>query len=222
MIKLVIFDLDGTLLNTIDDLGNSCNYILSKHGFPTHSLDSYRFFVGNGVRKLVERALPEDKRSADLVDELKNEFIEYYSQHSEDATAPYEGIPELLEELQSRGVKLAVASNKFMSGTQALVKKYFKDIEFVSVFGQREGIPAKPDPRIVYDIIEESGVQNKTEILYIGDTGVDMQTCTSAGVKGVGVLWGFRPKEELEQNGAEYLVEKPQDIISILDNRTSL
>lgn len=216
MIKLVIFDLDGTLLNTIDDLANSCNYILNKNELPVHPLDSYRFFVGNGISKLIERSLPQEKRSAEFVDQLRQEFIDYYSLHSEDKTAPYAGIVNMLEELQSKGVKLAVASNKFMSGTQALVKKYFGNIEFVSVFGQREGIPTKPDPRIVFDIIAESGIANKEEILYIGDTGIDMQTCTNANIKGVGVLWGFRSKEELEENGATYFAEEPTDILDII------
>lgn len=216
MIKLVIFDLDGTLLNTINDLGDSCNYILQKHGFPVHPLDSYRFFVGNGITKLIERVIPENERNADFISQLRHEFIRYYTQHAEDKTAPYEGITDLLHELQAEGIGIAVASNKFMAGTQALVKKYFGEINFVSVLGQREGIPVKPDPQIVYDIMNESGVQNRNEILYVGDTGTDMQTCTQAGIQGVGVLWGFRTKEELEMNGASYFIEKPSEILDII------
>lgn len=216
MIKLVIFDLDGTLLNSIDDLGDSCNYILEKHGFPTHPLDSYRFFVGNGVAKLVERALPEDKREPNFIEKIRQEFVAYYSLHAEEKTAPYDGIIELLEKLSTDGIMLAVASNKFIAGTTALVKKYFGDFEFVSVLGQREGIPVKPDPRIVYDVINISGIENKDEILYVGDTSIDMQTAANAGVKSIGVEWGFRPKSELIENGADYIISKPVEILDII------
>lgn len=219
MIKLVIFDLDGTLLNTLDDLADSCNYILEKYGFPIHPSDSYRYFVGNGIGKLIERAIPEDKRQSDFIEQLRKEFIAYYSLHAEDKTAPYEGIVTLLQDLRSHGIMLAVASNKFMAGTQSLVKEYFGNIDFVSVFGQREGIPVKPDPRIVFDIMEESGITNKEEILYVGDTATDMKTCTNAGIKGIGVLWGFRTEKELKENGATYFVSKPSEIFDIIANK---
>jgi len=216
MIKLIIFDLDGTLLNTLDDLADSCNYILKKHGFRTHSLDAYRFFVGNGISKLIERAIPEEERNDDFIEKLRKEFICYYSAHAEDKTAPYTGIMDLLHALQDKGIKLAVASNKFIEGTQSLVKKYFGDIQFISVFGQREGIPVKPDPQIVFDIMKDSGIMNKEEILYAGDTGTDMKTCKNAGIKGIGVLWGFRTKEELKENGAKYIVNNPSEIMDII------
>jgi phosphoglycolate phosphatase len=216
MIKLVIFDLDGTLLNTLDDLADSCNYILRQHNFPTHPLNAYRFFVGNGIAKLVERALPENRKNTEFIEQIRLEFIEYYSLHAEDKTAPYEGIVTLLKELRKQDIELAVASNKFMAGTQALVQKYFGDITFSAVFGQREGIPVKPNPQIVYDIMEKSGIQDKKEILYVGDTGTDMQTCTNAGIKGIGVSWGFRTKEELKENGAAYIVDSPENILDII------
>lgn len=215
MIKLIIFDLDGTLLNTINDLGKSCNYILEQHGFPTHPLQAYRFFVGNGVSKLIERALPETQRSPEFVEKLRKQFVEYYSKHSEDETAPYPGIMKMLKELESKQIKLAVASNKFIEGTQSLVQKFFPDIQFASVLGQREGIPVKPDPQIVYDVMREAGITNKNEILYAGDSGADMQTCVNSGIKGIGVLWGFRSKEELLENGAEYIVEDPSEIVQL-------
>lgn len=216
MIKLVIFDLDGTLLNTLDDLADSCNYILKKHGFATHEVETYRYFVGNGVGKLVERALPEDKRDPNYVETIRQEFVEYYSLHAEDKTAPYPGIVSILEKIASKNIKMAVASNKFIAGTRALVKKYFENIEFSSVIGQRDGIPVKPNPQIVYDVMEESGILDKNEILYIGDSGADMKTAVNAGVQSVGVLWGFRSESELIENGAEYLVSTPNEILDIL------
>lgn len=217
MIKLVIFDLDGTLLNSLDDLADSCNYILAKNGFETHPLHSYRYFVGNGVAKLVERALPENHRDSHFVEFIRKQFVEYYSKHAEDKTAPYDGINDLLAGLTARGIQMAVASNKFMAGTEALVREYFGNFKFVSVLGQREGIPVKPDPQIVYDIMSVSGITNKSEILYVGDTSVDIQTCLNAGIKSVGVEWGFRTREELLNTGADYIVACPNEILNLLD-----
>lgn len=216
MINLVIFDLDGTLLNTLGDLAYSCNYILKRNGFPEHPVESYKYFVGNGVAKLVERALPEDKRDASFVEKIRLEFVEYYSEHSEDMTAPYSGVVDLLDELSGKGLKLAIASNKFISATQSLAKRYFPDVDFVSVLGQREGVPVKPNPQIVYDVMADAGVKNKSEILYIGDSGADMLTAVNAGVKSVGVLWGFRTEKELMENGADFLVESPGEISEIV------
>lgn len=219
MIKLAIFDLDGTLLNTIDDLADSCNYILEKNHFPVHPINSYKYFVGNGMTKLIERALPcELKNNSGEVERVKKEFIEYYSTHSTSKTAPYNGVIEMLKTLNSMNIKLAVASNKFIEGTQSLVKKYFYEINFSSVLGQRAHVPMKPNPQIVYDIMNEIGINNKEEILYIGDTGTDMQTAVNSGIKSVGVLWGFRSEEELKEFGAEYIVSKPDEIIKLIKN----
>jgi len=215
MKKLVIFDLDGTMLNTIDDLANSCNYILEKYNFPIHSVEKYKTFVGNGAKKLIERALPEEKRNEEFVEKLHMKFVGYYSQHSEEKTAPYVGILKLLKDLSKKEVKLAVASNKFISATRSLVKKYFWEFEFSSVLGQREGIPIKPNPQIVYDVMNESDVIDKHEVIFVGDSGEDMKTATNAGVDSIGVLWGFRSKEELEENGAKHIVEKPENILDI-------
>lgn len=216
MIKLVIFDLDGTLLNTLDDLADSCNYILNKYGFPQHPVEAYRYFVGNGVAKLVERALPEDVRTPEFIEKVRKDFVEYYSAHAEDKTCPYDGILKLLEDISAKDIKLAVASNKFIAGTKALVKKYFDHIEFTSVLGQREGVPVKPNPQIVYDVMAESGITDKKHILYIGDSGADMKTAMNAGVESVGVLWGFRDRAELKENGASYFVESPTEILDII------
>ena len=147
---------------------------------------------------MVERALPEEARTLGHIDEVLGYFRQYYMRHCEDLTAPYTGIVELLRELQSRGVLLAVASNKFQIGTESLIKRYFPDINFVAVLGQREGVPVKPNPQIVFDIIQLAGV-TKEQTLYVGDSGVDMQTAVAAGVDSVGVLWGFRTADELLQ-----------------------
>ncbi len=210
--KLIIFDLDGTLLNTLEDLADSGNYILSKYGFNQHSLDDYRYFVGNGIYKLVERILPENKREKTFVEEVRSEFMTYYDQHKADKTAPYQGIIELLEELQQRGIQMAIASNKAQEAMDPLVEFYFPTVTFAAVFGQRTGKPTKPDPDIVFDILNKTNI-SKSDTLYVGDTAVDMQTAKSAGVKSVGVLWGFRPKEELVQAQAELIIEKPEELL---------
>lgn len=215
MIKLVIFDLDGTLLDTIEDLANATNHALSQFRFPVHPVEAYRFFVGNGVNKLLERAAPEVHRNADTVSMLKHEFIKYYVTHAEDCTKPYPGIPELLTELAQKDIRLAVASNKMHDATVQLVKKYFPDIEFTAVFGQRDGFPIKPDPEILDTIINNAGIE-KNEILYVGDSGVDVMTALNAKVPFMGVLWGFRPRKELEELGAKQFAETTKDILDFI------
>ncbi len=215
MTKLVIFDLDGTLLNTIDDLATSTNYALQCAGYPQHDLLAYRYFVGNGINKLIERALPYDKKNETEVAKLRKDFIEYYERHMSDLTKPYDGIVSLLENLQAQGIAIAVASNKYQEATQALVAKFFPQIHFVAVFGQREGIAPKPDPTIVFDILQIAGVE-KDEVLYVGDTNVDMTTARNGGVRSVGVTWGFRPQLELEESGANSIVHHPDDILALL------
>ncbi|MEA4981923.1 MAG: HAD family hydrolase [Paludibacter sp.] len=211
MIKLVIFDLDGTLLDTIEDLANATNHALKQFNFPVHEVASYRFFVGNGVNKLLERALPEAHKNADAISMLKHEFLKYYLIHAEDCTKPYPGIPELLTKLYKAGYQLAVASNKMHEATIELVGRFFPGISFTTILGQREGIPVKPSPAIVDEIVECAGV-TKSETLYVGDSGVDAATSLNAGVPFVGVLWGFRPQQELEAAGATRFVEKPEEI----------
>ncbi|QII69606.1 HAD family hydrolase [Apibacter sp. B3706] len=219
MTKLAIFDLDGTLLNTLNDLADSCNYILEKNHLPVHALDSYKNFVGNGMTQLIERALPSELKSdLEVIEKIKDEFIKYYTKHSDIKTAPYDGVIEMLKSLSSMNIKLAVASNKFMEGAQALVKKYFSEIKFSSVFGQRTNVPMKPNPQIVYDIMNELGITNKEEIIYVGDTGTDMQTAVNAGITSIGVLWGFRYEEELKKYGAEYIVKRPEEILRLVKN----
>lgn len=215
MTKLIIFDLDGTLLYTLEDLADSCNHILQKHQLPTHPLDSFRYFVGNGIKKLVERALPEDQRKEPFIEEFFQEMVSYYDLHKADKTKPYSGIVDTLEQLQQQGIMLAVASNKVNKTMAPLMKQYFPGIRFTAFFGQREGIPIKPHPQIVFDIMNVANVTPE-ETLYVGDTAVDMQTAHSAGLRAVGVLWGFRDREELEAQKAEFIIEKPEELLGLL------
>jgi len=215
MKKLIIFDLDGTLLNTVADLAHSTNHALRKFGFPTHDIDEYRFFVGNGINKLFERALPEGEKTEENILRIRKEFISYYEQHNMDDSSPYPGITELLNQLQDKGFLLAVASNKYEEGTRELINHYFPQINFIAVHGQRENVPVKPDPTIVNEIIEIARV-GKDEVLYVGDSGVDMQTTKNADVTGVGVTWGFRPRAELESFSPDYIVDEASQILSIL------
>ena len=209
MKKLVIFDLDGTLLNTIADLAHSTNYALNKLGYPTHEIEKYNFMVGNGIDKLFERALPEEEKSKENVLRVRKEFVPYYDIHNADDSRPYPGIPELLSYLQNAGVQIAVASNKYQAATQKLVDHYFPEIHFTAVFGQREGVKVKPDPIIVSDILEVAKVA-KEEVLYVGDSGVDMQTAHNGGLTACGVTWGFRSRQELEDAGADHLADTPE------------
>lgn len=214
--KLIIFDLDGTLLDTIADLARAANYALRCNGYPEHPIEAYRFFVGNGINNLIKRALPEPDRTEENVLRLRRDFVEYYNDHNADLTRPYPGIVPLLEKLQREGIVLAVASNKYQQATQTLVARYFPSVDFCAVFGQREGVPIKPDPQIVYDILSASRA-DKDWTVYVGDSGVDMKTALSAGIKSIGVLWGFRPKEELEETGACFLADRVERIPNILE-----
>jgi phosphoglycolate phosphatase len=212
MKKLIIFDLDGTLLDTIGDLAAATNFALREFGFPEHPEEAFRFFVGNGINKLIERALPEAHRSADEISMVKHRFLNYYQQHGEEQTRPYPGISELLISLNAKAFKLAVASNKYHEGTTTLVRFFFPEIEFAGVLGQRDGVPVKPSPVIVEELMEKAGV-TKDETLYVGDSGVDAATALNAGVDFVGVLWGFRPQAELEAAGARHFALTATDIL---------
>lgn len=211
MKKLVIFDLDGTLLNTIADLAHSTNYALNKLGYPTHEIEKYNFMVGNGIDKLFERALPEGEKSKENVLRVRKEFVPYYDIHNADDSRPYPGIPELLSYLQDAGIQITVASNKYQAATQKLIDHYFPEIHFTAVFGQREGIKVKPDPTVVFDILEVAKV-TKEEVLYVGDSGVDMQTAANARVTACGVTWGFRPRAELEEFSPQYIVDTAEEV----------
>lgn len=214
MIKSIIFDLDGTLLNTIEDLANACNYALTTLGYKTHEVEKYKTFVGNGRYKLVERMLPEDRRDMENIEKALKLFDTYYEKHMIDMTKPYDGIMEMLDSLINIGINIAVVSNKPHEFTTEVVKNYFGD-RFKVVYGHKKNTKEKPDPWTVLEVIEEFNV-NKDECLYIGDSEIDINTAKNAGVKSVGVEWGFRGKGELEAAGANYIVNKPEQILEIL------
>ena len=214
--KLAIFDLDGTLLNTIGDLAEAANHMLALRNLPQHDYPTYCTFVGNGIMRLVERALPEELRTTEYVAAARRDFLAYYIDHIDQKTVPYAGITELLSALQARGVRLAVASNKFQAGTEKLIRAYFPQIDFEVVFGQRPEVPLKPDPAVVEEILTLTGVARE-EVLYVGDSGVDMLTARAAGVRSVGVTWGFRSREELVACEAEQIVEHAEEILTLLD-----
>ncbi len=216
MKKLYIFDLDGTLLDTVADLGNSCNHVLSQAGYPTHPQDAYYKFVGNGIAKLIERALPADACTAENVEKLLPPFRSYYNLHMADDTKPYRGVCELLADIQDRGALIAVASNKYQAATENLVKKYFPEIKFAAIFGQRDNVPVKPDPAIVRDIMNVAEITKETDIVYIGDSLVDMQTAKNSSVEFVAVTWGFCPRESLAENNPSYIADNIEELRKIL------
>lgn len=212
---LVIFDLDGTLLNTIADLAEAANYALEKCGYPKHSPVAYPYYVGNGVRKLLERVLPEDERTAENVELMYGHFIEYYGNHLTRYTQPYPGITKLLHDLRDNDIDIAVASNKYQSAVTELVECFFSDVEWASVAGQREGVPVKPDPSIVFSILLDCPTP-KADVVYVGDSGVDMVTARRASVTSVGVTWGFRGEKELRENYADHIVESTDEILNLV------
>lgn len=213
--KVVIFDLDGTLLNTIADLAAAANHALTALGFPRRGEDECTRFVGNGVTKLLERALPDGAKTPENVERMREEFFKYYDEHLWDKTTVYPGITELLEALQTQGALLAVASNKYQSATERLVKHFFPQIHFLDVLGQRDGVPVKPDPDIVHEILLSAGAK-KEDVLYVGDSDVDVQTAQNAGVRVCAVTWGFRSRELLEGYRPDFVTGNPADILAMI------
>ena len=214
---LLIFDLDGTLINTIDDLGQACNHALSACGFPTHKIEDYPRLVGNGINKLIERALPEEHRNEATVLRLREHFVPFYDQHNCDLTRPYDGIPELLQTLKAAGHTLAVASNKYQAATEKIVAHFFPNT-FDVVLGERAGIPRKPDPKIVWDILASlpSTINHKPSTLYVGDSLVDAATARVADLPFVACTWGFCTEEQLAQAQPNYMIHHPSEIVQII------
>lgn len=213
--RLVVFDLDGTLLDTIADLAAATNFALASFGYPTHDIDDIRGYVGNGIGKLLERALPQNSRNAGSLEQMRSVFVPYYNEHNADLSKPYPGVCDMLERLQAEGLMLAVASNKYQAATEKLVARYFPDIRFIAIFGQRAGVPVKPDPQIVFDIVSKAGV-SLDEVIYVGDSGVDMQTARHAGVDAIGVAWGFRPRTELEEEHPLALADEAGNVVEMV------
>lgn len=214
MKQLVIFDLDGTLINSIADLGAAANFALTQCGFPTHPITSYPKFVGSGVSKLLERVLPESSRTPEQIEVMRGYFKEYYGEHMTDATEPYPGIPELLEQLTERGIAVAVASNKYQKAVEELVNHYFPNIPWAAVEGQKEGVPVKPDPSIVFEILGKRPTP-KAGVLYVGDSGIDMDTARRACVESAGVTWGFRSITELRDHYADHITDSPTALLRL-------
>lgn len=214
-IQLVIFDLDGTLLDSVEDIAASTNYALQQMGHPTHPVSSYKNFVGNGIAKLFERALPENVCTSKNISIMREYFTAWYHDHMTDATRPYEGLPKLLEELHNKDIKLAVASNKYHEATVRLTAHYFPNLPFVAVLGHRSSHPTKPDPAIVQEILDKSGIPAKNT-LFVGDSGVDMQTAINSNTIACGVSWGLRPRTELESFHPAFLVDTTAQLREVL------
>jgi phosphoglycolate phosphatase len=212
-IRAVLFDLDGTLADTLADLANATNWALAQLRCPTWSIDSYRYRVGRGARELCALALPADKQQ--LVDVAVRLMREHYDAHCFDLTTLYPGIPELISALAERGTKLAVLSNKPDDFTKRVIAHYFKPSPFAIVRGQLPNVPLKPDPTAALQIAQDLAIA-RAHWLYLGDTNTDMQTARAAGMEPVGVLWGFRDREELVQSGATHIVSKPDEVVRIL------
>jgi len=212
--KGVIFDLDGTLLDTIEDITSALNTVMSRHGFKQFSIEEAKKMVGDGMRELMVRAKPELTGQPELIDALVNEFRQEYASVWREHSRPYPGIPELLTELNEKGLKLAVLSNKAHPFTEIMVKELLP-VPFQAVHGSQPGIPLKPDPAPARLVLQELNLR-PDEVLYVGDTAVDMKTALAAGLIPVGVMWGFREARELLDNGARALLLKPADLLPLV------
>ena len=218
---VIIFDLDGTLLNTIDDLGYACNYALEKTGYPTFAIEDYPAKVGNGINNLIRRALPESERTEENIQKVRAYFVPYYNEHNCDYTRPYEGMPNVLGSIKAQGHLLAVASNKYQAATEKIVNHFFPGV-FDVILGEREGVERKPNPQIVFDILNalsersERSFDFRLSTLYLGDSLVDFETAKNAGVPFVACSWGFVARERLVEAGIEHIIDKPTDILRLL------
>lgn len=211
---LIIFDMDGTILNTLEDLKNSLNYVLQQAGYQTRTLEEVRTFVGNGIRKTIERALPSDIEE-EKIDELFSLFMDYYAIHNTDNTKPYNGVIDLLKELKHLGYKTAVVSNKQDSAVKSLCKKFFTGLFDVEI-GEKENIAKKPDPDEVNEVLKILNI-DRTKSIYIGDSEVDIQTAQNSKMKSIIVDWGFRDRKFLYEHGAEVIVSNPSEILNIIN-----
>lgn len=214
MYRNVIFDLDGTLLNTLDDLADAGNHVCRLNGWPEHPVEAYKYFVGNGIEKLVERVMPPEHRRPDTVKAAFDTFVAYYDIHKEDKTRPYPGISTLLECLQAQGIRMAVLTNKAHPLAGDVVERYFPG-KFSWVQGALPGQPTKPDPTLLRALMEEMGA-NESDTLFVGDSNVDVRTAKNGNLPCCGVLWGFRTREELLAEGADFLALSPEELSKLI------
>lgn len=222
----IIFDLDGTLLNTIDDLGYACNYALEKAGYPTFPIEAYPAKVGNGINNLIRRALPESEQNEENILHVREFFVPYYDNHNCDHTRPYTGIQELLKALKAEGHQLAVASNKYQAATEKIVTHFFPGM-FDVILGERSGVARKPNPQIVFDILDRLRLAeyrpappDRVQTLYIGDSLVDYETATNANVPFIACSWGFVPREELSAAGIERIADNADELMKNIANHS--
>lgn len=213
MIKTVLFDLDGTLLNTIDDLADAGNWVCAQNGWPTFTVEQFKLMVGNGIPKLVERFAPQGT-DKETLDQAYGEFMDWYGVHKEDKTAPYAGMPEVAKALREAGVSIAVLSNKADVMAGPVVEHYYPGI-FPVVQGALPGLPTKPDPTLLHKLMDRLGA-TREDTLFVGDSNVDIRTAKNGGLTGCGVLWGFRSREELEAAGADVIVSTPQELLDLI------
>lgn len=213
--KSVIFDLDGTLINSLQDIADSMNRVLSAKGYPTHDYESYRYFVGKGLLNLVSRTLSEEQKTEKVIHELYTDLLKDYEINCLQKTALYRGIPDLLDALEAKTLKLAVLSNKADNFTKKIANELLSHWHFEAILGAKENLPRKPDPTGALFLSKELGVPS-AETLYVGDTSVDMMTAIAAGMFPVGVSWGFRTREELLENGAKVVIDDPKELLSLL------
>ena len=211
--KLALFDMDGTVLDTLQDLADSTNAVLARHGYPTHGIEAVRQFVGNGAKRLIENAVPVGTDAA-TIDTVLGDFKKYYGEHSADATKPYDGVLEMLQRLRAAGVKTAVVSNKPDFAVRSLSARYFGELFDISI-GDREGVRKKPAPDSVFEVMRQLGCTPE-ESVYIGDSDVDVQTAKNAGIDGIFVDWGFRSAALLRESGAEIIVTHPAEIAALI------
>lgn len=217
MIKAALFDLDGTLTNSLKDLATAVNFAITKNGYPEQPLEKFNMFVGDGMLKMVERAIAPSTVSDERLLFLKEEFMGYYSNHYADYTTSYDGVPELLIALKNKGIKIAVVTNKDTDMAIALLNKVYGNM-FDYVIGKQDGLAAKPAPDSTFMAMKALGVE-PDECVFLGDSGVDMQTAVNSGATAVGVTWGFRSKEELMANGAQHIIDVPNELINILEGK---
>ena len=210
--KAIIFDMDGTLLNTLTGLGSSANRVLATGNYPQHKIEDYRYFVGQGAEKLIESILPKNRRSEKNIRDCLNSFIDDYTANWRDEAEPYDKIPEMLDILTGQGIRLAILSNKPHNLTLKCAEELLAEWRFEKIFGQRDGVPKKPNPAGALEIAEQMELL-PGDFLYVGDTGIDMETANNAGMFAVGVLWGFRSRDELLKTGASVLLKTPMDIL---------